>query len=143
MCDGRGVAARLAGGAWAQLETSVDKEKRTVTASTTHFSFFSVFAAAASGLGAIKVYPVPWQPGAGGRFDAAGVTFSGLPASAKIKIFTINGELVRLLEVAAADAGNKTWDGRNSDGYKAASGVYLAVVKAGSDERTLKVAVER
>ena len=132
------------GGAWTPLDTSVDKEKRTITASTTHFSFFSVFASAVSGLGAVKVYPVPWQPGAGGRFDSAqGVTFSGLPASARIKIFTITGELVRLLEVSAADGGFKLWDGRNSEGHNAASGVYLAVVKSGSDERTVKVAVER
>lgn len=132
------------GGAWVQLATSVDKEKKTVSAATTHFSFFSVFAAAASGLGSVKVYPVPWQPGTGGRFDSAeGVTFSGLPAAARIKIFTPTGELVRLLEVAAADAGFKVWDGRNSEGHKAASGIYLAVVRSGSDERTLKVAVER
>jgi len=132
------------GGAWTQLDTGVDKEKKTVTAATTHFSFFSVFASAASGLGTVKLYPVPWQPGTGGRFDSAkGVTFSGLPASARIKIFTINGELVRLLEVSAADAGFKIWDGLNSEGHKTASGIYLAVVKAGSDERTLKVAVER
>lgn len=132
------------GGAWTPLATSVDKEKKTITAATTHFSFFSVFAAAVSGLGEVKVYPVPWQPGSGGRFDSVqGVTFSGVPAASRIKIYTLLGELVRLLEVSAADSGFKVWDGRNSEGHKAASGVYLAVVKSGSDQRTLKVAVER
>ena len=53
------------------------------------------------------------------------------------------GELVRLLEVSAPDAGIKVWDGRNSEGHKAASGVYIVRVQSGSDERTLKVAVER
>jgi len=140
----RVYSASDSGGAWSLLATSVDKEKKTVTAVTPHFSFFSVFAAPASGLGSLKVYPVPWQPGTGGRFDSAqGVTFSGLPAAAKIKIFTLVGELVRLLEVSAADAGFKVWDGRNSEGHKAASGIYIALVKSGSDERTVKVAVER
>jgi len=139
----RVYTAADAGGAWTQLVTSVDKEKKTVTAVTPHFSFFSVFASAASGLSALKVYPVPWQPGTGGRFDAQGVTFSGLPASARIRIYTLIGELVRLLEVTSADAGFKVWDGRNSEGHKAASGIYIALVKAGSDERTVKVAVER
>jgi hypothetical protein len=132
-----------AGGSWTQLATSVDRTNKTITGVTTHFSFFSVFAAPASGLSAIKVYPVPWQPGAGGRFDAAGVTFSNLPATARIKIYTITGELVRLIEVTSADGGVKVWDGRNSEGHKAASGIYLAFIKSGSDERTLKVAVER
>ena len=132
-----------AGGAWTQLATSVDRTNKTITGVTTHFSFFSVFAAPASGLSAIKVYPVPWQPGAGGRFDAAGVTFSNLPATARVKIYTITGELVRLMEVTSADGGIKVWDGRNSEGHKAASGIYLAFIKSGSDERTLKVAVER
>lgn len=132
-----------AGGSWTQLATSVDRANKTITGVTTHFSFFSVFAAPASGLSAIKVYPVPWQPGAGGRFDAAGVTFSNLPATARIKIYTITGELVRLMEVTSADGGVKVWDGRNSEGHKAASGIYLAFIKSGSDERTLKVAVER
>lgn len=131
------------GGSWTQLATSVDRTNKTITGVTTHFSFFSVFAAPASGLSAIKIYPVPWQPGAGGRFDAAGVTFSNLPATARIKIYTITGELVRLMEVTSADGGVKVWDGRNSEGHKAASGIYLAFIKSGSDERTLKVAVER
>jgi hypothetical protein len=136
-------AAADSGGAWSQLATSVDKVNKTVSGVTPHFSFFSVFASPAGGLGAIKLYPVPWQPGSGGRFDAAGVTFSGLPASARIKIFTLSGELVRLLEVNSLDAGIKVWDGRNSEGHKAASGIYIASVKSGSDERTIKVAVER
>lgn len=131
------------GGSWTQLATSVDRTNKTITGVTTHFSFFSVFAAPASGLSAIKIYPVPWQPGAGGRFDAAGVTFSNLPATARIKIYTITGELVRLMEVTSSDGGVKVWDGRNSEGHKAASGIYLAFIKSGSDERTLKVAVER
>ncbi|MBI5744156.1 MAG: right-handed parallel beta-helix repeat-containing protein [Elusimicrobia bacterium] len=132
-----------AGGSWTALATSVDKAHKTITASTEHFSFFSVFASQAGGLGSVKVYPVPWQPASGGRFDAAAVTFTGLPASARIKIYTINGELVRQLDVVSLDAGIKTWDGTNSVGHKAASGVYLAFVKSGNDERVIKVAVER
>ncbi|MCM2267236.1 MAG: fibronectin type III domain-containing protein [Elusimicrobiales bacterium] len=139
----RVYSAPDSGGAWTSHSTSVDKVKKTITCNTTHFSFFSVFAAPAASLSEIKVYPVPWQPGAGGLFDAAGVTFSGLPTAAKIRIYTITGELVRLMELAASDAGIKIWDGRNSEGHKVASGIYLAFIKSGSDERTVKVAVER
>ncbi len=132
------------GGEWTELLTSVDRTKKTVSGTTTHFSFFSVFAAPSASLGGVKAYPNPWQPGTGGRFDsAAGVTFANVPTGARIKIFTIMGELVRQLEVTAADTNTKVWDGRNSEGRKAASGVYIVLVKSGSTDRTFKLAVER
>ncbi len=132
------------GGSWTALATSVNLSSRTITGTTTHFSYFSAFAAPASTLSDMKAYPNPWQPGSGGGFDSSsGVTFSGLPASARIKIFTIMGELVRALEVTAADAGTKVWDGRNTEGHKAVSGVYLVRIKSGSSEKILKLAVER
>ena len=43
----------------------------------------------------------------------------------------------------AADLGFKVWDGKNSAGQKAGSGVYLAHIKAGSKTKIIKVAVER
>lgn len=131
------------GGEWAEMATSVDRERKTVSGTTAHFSFFSVFAAPSAALGGVKAYPNPWQPGAGGRFDADGVTFANVPTGARIKIFTIMGELVRQLEVAAADTNTKVWDGRNAEGRKAASGVYLVLVRSGSADRTFKLAVER
>ena len=122
----------------------MDREKRTISGLTAHFSFFSVFAAPSSTLTGIKAYPNPWQPGSGSRFDAAaGITFANLPTGARLKIFTLMGELVRELEVAPADSGTKVWDGRNSEGHKAAGGVYIVLVKSGSADRTFKVAVER
>ena len=132
------------GGAWTEMATSVDREKKTISGVTAHFSFFSVFASPSSTLGGIKAYPNPWQPGAGGRFDAAaGITFANVPTGSRIKIFTIMGELVRQLEVTAADANTKLWDGRNAESHKAASGVYIVLVKSGSADRTFKIAVER
>jgi len=131
------------GGDWTEMVSSLDREKKTISGVTSHFSFFSVFSAPAASLGVMKAFPNPWQPGTGGKFDAAGVTFNGLPVTAKIKIFTLLGELVRMLEVTAADTGTKVWDGRNMEGHKAASGVYIVLVKSGRTERTFKVAVER
>lgn len=131
------------GGAWTEMPTTVDRARKTISGTTEHFSFFSVFATPSASVGSVKAYPNPWQPGSGGRFDAAGVTLSGLPLAARIRIYTLLGELVRALDVTAADAGTKVWDGRNTEGRKAASGVYLVFVKSGSDERTFKLAVER
>lgn len=121
----------------------VDKEKRQVIGSTHHFSYFAVFAPLAASISGVRGYPNPWKPGSGGRFDAASVTFDGLPSTAMIQIFNIAGDLVRELRVSVADSGTKTWDGRNSSGSKAASGVYLVLVRSAGKTKLLKLGVER
>lgn len=131
------------GGGWTRLPSTVDRKSRTVSAVTTHFSFFSLFPAPAAAITGVKVFPNPWRPGSGGRFDAAGVAFTGLPSSARIMLFTLVGELVRALDVTASDFGTKIWDGNNIAGHKVASGIYLVRIKSGPDERTIKMAVER
>lgn len=129
---------------WKQdLECSVDKANNRVIGHTPHFSYFAVFAPAAIDLNSSRAYPNPWKPGSGGRFDAAGVTFDNLTSGGSVKIFTIAGELVRELSLTAADAGAKVWNGRNTSGSKAASGVYIVRISYGSKEKTLKLAVER
>ena len=106
-----------------------------------------LFAPLAADLNSVKAYPVPWKPGSGGKFDSApgtyGIIFDNLTDETEIKIFTITGQLVRELKVTAADLGFKVWDGKNSSGRKAGSGVYLARIKSGSKVITLKIAVER
>lgn len=94
---------------------------------------------------AAAAYPRPWKPGAGGSHDAAGITFSAVPDNSTIRIYTLVGELVRELKVAAADLNRKVWDGKNSAGKDAASGVYFAHIKpaSGSATQILKIAVER
>lgn len=133
-----------AAGAWkADLACRVDKEKRQVIGATPHFSYFAVFAPLAAAVSAARAYPNPWKPGSGGRFDAAAVTFDGLPSDALIQVFTIGGDLVRELRVTAADSGVKTWNGLNTSGSKAASGVYLVLVRSGGKTKTFKLGVER
>lgn len=137
-----------AAGPWQRdLESTVDLAAKKVTGRTRHFSFFALFAPLAANLNAARAYPVPWKPGSGGRFDtpagASGIIFDNLPDGSDIRIYTIDGQLVRKLTVNTADLGVKAWDGRNSAGLKAASGVYLAHVKSGSKEKILKLAVER
>lgn len=131
-------------GAWLDdLNCSVDKDRRQVIGNTPHFSYFAVFAPMAATLSAVRAYPNPWKPGSGGRFDAAGVTFDNLTSDARIRIYTIAGELVRELRVTPADSGVKVWDGRNSSGSRAASGIYLVLIRAGGKDKTLKLGVER
>jgi hypothetical protein len=131
-------------GAWRQdLECSLDKANNKVLGRTPHFSYFAVFAPAAANLSSARAYPNPWRPGSAGAFDAAGVTFDNLMSGGSVSIFTIAGELVRELRLTAADAGVKIWNGLNTSGGKAASGVYIVRISSGGKEKILKLAVER
>lgn len=132
---------------WEALPTTVDSSAGHATGVTPHFSVFALFAPATIGSGAagVSAYPVPWKPGTGGRFDAAGVTFSNLPMSGRVVILTLSGQRVRELTFSGASAGSVVWDGLNDAGRRTASGVYFARIQSDADGSTniLKFAVER
>jgi hypothetical protein len=96
----------------------------------------------------INVFPNPYfghsktQPAVLNRF----VTFNHLPKKAKIRIFTLNGELVRTLlhEDAVSTQANsyERWDMRNENGLPVASGMYIVHIEIeGVGNRILKLAI--
>tara|TARA_Y100000816_G_scaffold79759_1_gene54464 strand:- start:1 stop:495 length:495 start_codon:yes stop_codon:yes gene_type:complete len=93
----------------------------------------------------INVFPNPYYAGNSqetNRFDHF-VTFNHLPddmSDVTIKIYTIDGVLVRKLESAANENQYLQWDLRNSSNLPVASGPYVAHVKAGDHgEKVLKL----
>lgn len=102
-------------------------------------------------LSSARAFPVPWQPGSGGPFDDGkvpgcgnGLIFEDVSPEASIRIFNLRGDLLRELAVLPADAGCKSWDGRNRWGRDVASGVYLAEIRSAAGARVLKrLAIER
>ncbi|MFH1723988.1 MAG: fibronectin type III domain-containing protein [Elusimicrobiota bacterium] len=129
-------------GEWTVLPSRVDTGGSKITALTDHFSLFAPFlSVAAASLDAVQIFPVPWEPGSGTRFDAPWLTFSNLPAGSRVEIFTILGEALW----SADDPGNTvlTWDGRSGNGVRAASGTYLAVIKDGGSRIVRRVVVIR
>jgi len=68
------------------------------------------------------------------------VRFVNLPERATVRIFTISGDLVRILHhfqtSGGESGGSAPWDLRNDDGRRATSGVYLYSVDTPSGERT-------
>lgn len=89
-----------------------------------------------AGLGAAHCYPVPFRPSAG----HTRITFTGLTRSARVRVFTVSGELVRTLD--KNDSGQTlTWDVKNSRGENVASGVYIYTVKSGAETATGKLMV--
>ncbi len=63
------------------------------------------------------------------------------PAEVRIRIYTVNGRLIRLLEAGSLGAGfNRLfWDGRDGDGDLIANGVYLYRVEARSGSEHAEV----
>lgn len=84
----------------------------------------------ASSLGEVYVYPNPFKPNSPGRFQAAGITFKRLPATATIRVYAITGRLVAELRKTDTGVDNYEWDVTNSAGRKLASGVYIFYVTA-------------
>lgn len=91
----------------------------------------------ATDLNSVFIYPNPFYPNRGNGF----VTFSNLPMVASVRIYTLSGD--KVWEGSKNSAGPLVWEGKNSAGNKAASGVYLAVVEGAGQTKVFKVAVER
>ncbi|HNW45296.1 MAG TPA: lectin like domain-containing protein, partial [Elusimicrobiales bacterium] len=103
----------------------------TLAAQVTHFSVYSVRAApeADSGMSGLKAYPNPFDL----RRDAA-LVIAGIPADAaapRVYIYNEAAELVRTLSPGhGLDALNTAvWDGRLTGGGRAATGLYLYLVR--------------
>jgi hypothetical protein len=68
----------------------------------------------------VLVYPNPVQPGYEGL-----IAVKGLVTNANVKITDISGGLIYQ---TTAEGGQATWNGRNFDGRKAGTGVYLVFI---------------
>jgi len=83
----------------------------------------------------IKVYPNPFRPLKGYK----GVMFSGL-TDAKIRIFTITGELIR--EGQVIGEGGWLWAGKNENGEEVARGIYIYLITDNAGNKKVgKIAV--
>ena len=132
-------SAETLAGPWVRdFGSTVDLANRRVTGNTPHFSFFALFSPAAANLDGVRVYPVPFKPNDADADNGvpyaasngnSGIVFDQLPASVKIKIYTLTGQLVAEFG-SGASSGKLQWDARNDDGREAASGGYLAVISS-------------
>ncbi|MCX5782501.1 MAG: hypothetical protein NT145_07365, partial [Elusimicrobia bacterium] len=114
-------------------EQIIDKINKTISVKLSHFSVYALasFAPFSQNLESVNVYPNPYSPGSGTRFDNSslgeGIVFDKLTAKAKVRIFNVAGELVAELDETDGD-GRYLWDIRNQSGNKVASGVYIYLV---------------
>ena len=96
------------------------------------------FDSSKSDLSAAHAYPVPFKPSAG----HTAITFTALTGTAKIRIYTISGELVRTLD--KSDTGEDLeWDVRNAKGSPVDSGVYLYLIEGAGMPKKGKLMIIR
>ncbi len=127
------------------LETKIDQcfanegqWPHCITAKLNHFSVFQLMInAAASNLSAVRAYPNPYYTNRGQGF----MTIDRLPASAKVKIYTLSGN--KVWEGTASTTGVLTWGAVNKSGVLVGSGIYLAAIESVVGKKVLKIAVER
>lgn len=91
----------------------------------------SVVNQAATNLSNVKVYPNPYKPGSGSKYDNSqegeGIIFENLTSDTKVRVFNIAGELVAEFEDRDGD-GRYLWDTKDIRGNKVGSGVYIYVI---------------
>jgi hypothetical protein len=87
-----------------------------------------------------RVFPNPFIVGEGSNF----VTFDELRGGSTVGLYTLNGEMVRMLSTLGETGTQIEWDTLNSRGEEVASGVYFYVVRQnGGDYGHGKLAIIR
>ncbi len=91
----------------------------------------------ASDLSGVTFYPQPLR-----RKTADKLKITGVPADAKIYIYTPSGQMIRELNVSLFNQ-SLYWDLKNNRGNSVGSGVYIVIVKKGNEEIIKKIMVLR
>jgi hypothetical protein len=106
------------------------------------FSTMASETVASNDVSEVSVYPNPYY----GTHELESsraekyVSFNHLPVEAKIDIYSLGGVFVKSIEKNDASQFAK-WDLKNQYGYPVASGMYVARIKSGGEEKILKIAL--
>lgn len=84
----------------------------------------------------VKVYPNPFKPTLG----HSEVKFVNLPSGASVRIFSIDGEIVRILR---EKDGKANWDVKDDEGEKVSSGFYLYHIETDRERHSGKIVIIR
>jgi len=84
----------------------------------------------------IKVCPNPFKPAAG----HTEVRFINLPSGAVVKIFHIEGAIIRTLQ---EEGGEAKWDVKDNEGNNVSSGFYLYRIESDKKRQTGKIVIIR
>ena len=100
-----------------------------------------------AGLNRINIFPNPYYGFSELEYNSTGEKFvyvSNLPAKADIRIYSLDGVMVRkiLRNELTAESSLEKWDLRNQSGEYVSSGIYILYVDCpGIGSKTLKAAI--
>lgn len=136
---------------WAKLPaSSFDRAAKTITVPFMTPGVYALLGTVDESVKDTYAFPVPFRPngpqaglGAGETgTEVEGITFTNVPQTGNIELYTLDGRLVRKLPIPAGLTIPKLkWDVRTAGGDRAASGVYLWRVVSGSNSKTGKLMV--
>ncbi len=86
----------------------------------------------------IEVYPNPSAASQGVHF----LVHSPSSAAVQVKIYRINGQLIRTLEAESGPETDIFWDGTGGNGRHLSAGVYFAEIISGDTKQTVKLWLE-
>ena len=119
VCTNNGMSSN-----WEQLMTTeLDKTNKVLITKTKHLSFYGIFAVIQSNFEGTHIYPNPFKPSIG----HTKIFFTNLTTHTKIMIFNTAGELV-YEEEKDTPTGELSWNVKNNEGKKIASGVYIYLI---------------
>ncbi|OGS21832.1 MAG: hypothetical protein A2252_00025 [Elusimicrobia bacterium RIFOXYA2_FULL_39_19] len=120
----------------------------TVAVEVEHFSVYRIMGTvlAKENLREVRVYPNPFKPNddksENGTWDT-GIIFDSLTNNSTIKIYTLSGDLVNILE-ETDNNGKYTWDVKNKEKEKLSSGIYIyRITDSTGDKITGKIGIVR
>jgi len=137
---------------WGLLPSmGIDQGKKTITVNFRGPGVYNMIGALATTTEKVFSYPVPFRPngpnaGSGpGQtgVEADGIIFANLPQKGDISIYTLNGQLVRKIDIATNQfaIGQVRWNVKTTSGQRTASGVYIWRVVSGSNSKTGKLMI--
>jgi hypothetical protein len=117
--------------------SQVNLLEKSVTANVTLLGTFAITEIKAKDINNVYAFPVPFKS------ENETITFANVYPESTIKIYTINGELVKTFENSGTDY-KQIWDVTNNLGEKVASGVYIYLItNPQGEKKTGKIAVIR
>ncbi len=112
---------------------------RTITPTCTITRTITVTVAPYPDLANVVVFPNPYKSK---EKNTQRITFARLTQQAEIRIYTLNGELVTTLSKDDLKP-VMTWNLKNNSGQPVASGIYIYVIKNGTEQKRGKVVLLR
>ncbi len=117
-------------------DATVNNSSNTVSAPVRSLSTFGVMALASTTVDNVYVFPNPFKEASGHTI----MTFANLPSTCTIKIYTIAGRLIGVIQESNGDR-QATWNVADSGGGPIVSGLYLYVVDNGVTKKIGRFAI--